>query len=292
MTLMMTSGGNGDNPDQDTKETRGTGNGDGGAGPAKRTKSKDSSETSHDLQRETNELNAALAMVDNNDHTAGGADAVGLEEEQEEGTTTEEQVKSKGGRKPSPARSKEVRLQQNRKAARDSRKRKKEMIEELQRSLIFFSRSNAKLKQQNDYLTRRLLEAQTTIQALQKQQSPSQEGEPAPQATTQTVVTPAPQAASTAAFVPALDGGPGARPSPVALDYINAAFPPVMEPGSTMQAMSNFQQAAAAAMQAAAQGMDQQEAAHQITHLTEEATDKNGNTSQAPRQDSNSLTWL
>lgn len=277
MTLMMTSYGG---PDQDTNETKGTEN--DGAGPAKRKKKSEDSDISQDLESENNELKAALAMVDHE----------GLEEE--EGTSTEEQqqVKSKGGRKASPAKSREARLQQNRKAARDSRKRKKEMIEELQRSLIFFSRSNAALKQQNDYLTRRLIEAQTTIQALQKQ-SPSQGSQqamaPAPQATTQPVMAPAPQAAPTAVFVPSNEG-----PAPIPANYVSA-FTPAMQPGSTMQAMSNFQQAAAAAMQAAAQGMHQQ-AAQQIAHLGEgesPTTDKNGDTNdQTPPQGSNNLTWL
>jgi hypothetical protein len=300
MTLMMTSCGvNGGYPDQDTNDTRAS----DGAGPAKRKKS-NNSETSQDLQGANHELKAALAMVD--DSTTGGAGATGLLlEEEEEGTSTEADVKSKGGRKVSPAKSRESRLQQNRKAARDSRKRKKEMIEELQRSLIFFSRSNAALKQQNDYLTRRLIEAQTTIAALQAQ-SPSQGSQQeqamatTPQATTQPVVPPSPQvvyqqAAPTAVFVSST-GGPPAPTSPV-LDYSNA-FVPAMQPGSTMQAMANFQQAAAAAMQAAAQGMHQQhqQVAQQISHMAGEGPsmedNKNGNTSQAPPRDSNNQTWL
>ena len=37
------------------------------------------------------------------------------------------------------------------------------MIEELQRSVIFFSRANSTLKQQNDELTRMILQAQSMI---------------------------------------------------------------------------------------------------------------------------------
>lgn len=51
-------------------------------------------------------------------------------------------------------------MEQNRKAARESRRRKKTMIEELQRSVIFFSRANSTLKQQNDELSRLLCQAQ------------------------------------------------------------------------------------------------------------------------------------
>jgi hypothetical protein len=313
---MMTSRGrmNGDHPDQDTKETKGTEIVDGAGPPAKWKRSEDS-EKSLDLQCGNYELKAALAMVDHG--TPRGADAAaGLEDDDEE-EGTEEQIKSSNtrgaGRKASPAKSRESRLDQNRKAARESRKRKKVMIEELQRSLIFFSRSNATLKQQNDELTRRLIDAQTTIQALQ-QQSPSH----APQATTQPVgMEPAPraavsssQAAPTAAVLMSLNGG-GPVPStttsstsPAVVDYIHAfVVPHAMQPGSTMQAMSNFQQAAAAAMQAAAQGM-QHQAAQQITHLgaaeqgvPPAATGNHGNTTRSPaapppRESKNNLTSL
>jgi hypothetical protein len=58
---------------------------------------------------------------------------------------------------------KETRLEQNRKAARESRRRKKVMIEELQRSVIFFSRANATLKTQNEEFQRLLVQAQAQI---------------------------------------------------------------------------------------------------------------------------------
>jgi hypothetical protein len=47
---------------------------------------------------------------------------------------------SKRSRKNAPVKTREMRLEQNRKAARESRKRKKVLVEELQRSVIFFSR--------------------------------------------------------------------------------------------------------------------------------------------------------
>ena len=68
------------------------------------------------------------------------------------------------------SKSREVRLEQNRKAARESRKRKKVMVEELQRSVIFFSRANAFLKQQNDEYTRMLAQAQAAVQQQMQQQ--------------------------------------------------------------------------------------------------------------------------
>mmetsp|Transcript_16317 Transcript_16317/g.23924 ORF Transcript_16317/g.23924 Transcript_16317/m.23924 type:complete len:476 (+) Transcript_16317:216-1643(+) len=64
-------------------------------------------------------------------------------------------------------KAREVRLEQNRKAARESRRRKKIMIEELQRSVVFFSRANGTLKQQNDELQRLLLAAQSKVQAFE-----------------------------------------------------------------------------------------------------------------------------
>jgi len=68
------------------------------------------------------------------------------------------------------SKSRGVRLEQNRVAARESRKRKKVMVEELQRSVIFFSRANAFLKQQNDEYTRMLAQAQAAVQQQMQQQ--------------------------------------------------------------------------------------------------------------------------
>ena len=48
--------------------------------------------------------------------------------------------KAKRSKKNAPVKTREQRLEQNRKAARESRKRKKVLVEELQRSVIFFSR--------------------------------------------------------------------------------------------------------------------------------------------------------
>lgn len=81
-----------------------------------------------------------------------------------------------GGRTLSKAR--EVRLEQNRKAARESRRRKKIMIEELQRSVVFFSRANATLKQQNDELQRLLFATQARIQSLESVDAAAANGNP------------------------------------------------------------------------------------------------------------------
>ena len=47
------------------------------------------------------------------------------------------------------------------------------MIEELQRSVIFFSRANSTLKQQNDELSRLLIQSQAQVAAIESGQQPS-----------------------------------------------------------------------------------------------------------------------
>jgi hypothetical protein len=166
------------------------------------------------------------------------------------------------------SRAREIRLEQNRKAARESRRRKKVMIEELQRSVIFFSRANSALKQQNDELTRLLMQAQATVTATDEGKVP-QENQNAgdsqanhvkveEQAQAQAVATQAmfesqgfPAAAARAAAQTMNQGAQGL--SATNQNPGNSALP-AMQPGATMQAMANFQQAAAAAMQAAMKG--------------------------------------
>ena len=53
------------------------------------------------------------------------------------------------------------RLEQNRISARESRKRKKNMIEELQRTVITLSRENKELNERNEALRRELVEIGT-----------------------------------------------------------------------------------------------------------------------------------
>ena len=180
-------------------------------------------------------------------------------------------------------KSREIRLEQNRKAARESRRRKKVMIEELQRSVIFFSRANGTLKQQNDDLTRLLIQAQAHIAAMDGTKTEAQAGatpaatEPAPaapeaseaqpkdesfeQAQAQAVATQAiyesqgfPAAAARRA-AQTMSGSSTTTAAPAPSTSQPTATLPPMQPGATMQAMANFQQAAAAAMQAAMQGM-------------------------------------
>ena len=58
-----------------------------------------------------------------------------------------------------------ARLESNRKAAQESRRRKKVLVEELQRSVIFFTRANAQLRQKNDGLRTMLLAARSQMVA-------------------------------------------------------------------------------------------------------------------------------
>jgi hypothetical protein len=70
-----------------------------------------------------------------------------------------------GPTKRPPQVAREVRLEQNRRAATESRRRRKVMIEDLERSVFFFSQVNASLKQRNEELTRLLTEAQAQVAA-------------------------------------------------------------------------------------------------------------------------------
>jgi hypothetical protein len=127
------------------------------------------------------------------------------------------------------------------------------MIEELQRSVIFFSRANTTLKQQNDELTRMLLQTQgilTQMHEDSRNEVVKKEGSEFA----------APVAAESANFSVIQNSESTANVSSF------GSIPP-MQPGATMQAMSNFQQAAAAAMQAAMQGM-QSIPGINIGHLT------------------------
>lgn len=147
------------------------------------------------------------------------------------------------------------------------------MIEELQRSVIFFSRANGTLKQQNDELTRLLMQAQRQIAAVDGDSKvaakPSVAAAPLPaQKKTEHQDEAAELAQANAVATQAMyesQGFPAAAARAAALSMTGAsaaasiasptmpthASLPVMQPGATMQAMANFQQAAAAAMQAA-----------------------------------------
>lgn len=61
------------------------------------------------------------------------------------------------------SRKRKERLEQNRLSARESRKRKKAMIEELQRTVITLSRDNKELNDKNEQLRRQLMDIGTKV---------------------------------------------------------------------------------------------------------------------------------
>ncbi|KAJ8601733.1 hypothetical protein CTAYLR_006739 [Chrysophaeum taylorii] len=86
------------------------------------------------------------------------------EEEKPDGTNREAQDEYESKRRK--------RLELNRKAAQESRRRKKLRIEELQRSVVFLTRENSELREQNELLRQMLasempVEANTTVDRFQ-----------------------------------------------------------------------------------------------------------------------------
>ena len=63
------------------------------------------------------------------------------------------------------AKKRKERLEQNRISARESRKRKKTMIEELQRTVITLSRENKDLNERNESLRRQLMEIGSKVRS-------------------------------------------------------------------------------------------------------------------------------
>jgi hypothetical protein len=135
----------------------------------------------------------------------------------------------------------EIRLEQNRRAAHESRKRKRVLFEELQRSVIFFSRANDKLKQQNDQLTRLLLQAQHQVEG-----SDGTRGESTKIDIDDIESSDCKSKACLPVVVPTTD-------------KMSHSIPKLQltETGATIQAMTNFQQAVSAAMQSALTHMKQ-----------------------------------
>lgn len=188
-------------------------------------------------------------------------------------------------------KARETRLEQNRKAARESRRRKKVMIEDLQRSVIFFSRANGTLKHQNDELTRLFMQAQAQVSVIESATN-AMNNAPASATTTSTTTaenstlqqgshipqtlgaspeneSPTLQSSSSEAKTPA----PATTATQLSPPATTPAYPlvPVMQPGATMQAMASFQQAAAAAMQVAVQGMQGISPGTSLTSLAQPA---------------------
>jgi len=101
---------------------------------------------------------AACAAVDKMNEDDGGSEAGGGESTTGGGTgggaMDDEETKNRKRRE---------RLEQNRVSARESRKRKKTMIEELQRTVITLSRENKELNDRNDTLRRQLMDISAKV---------------------------------------------------------------------------------------------------------------------------------
>ena len=124
------------------------------------------------------------------------------------------------------------------------------MVEELQRSLMFFSKSNAVLKQQNELLTRQIFQAHQSLAEI---------GNPLPPLD--------PKLLQSSPVLPAVTGAPqNVEASSNPTTTFDNVVITSMQPGATMQAMASFQQAAQAAMEAASRTMQ----AHGVVVHTEE----------------------
>lgn len=84
------------------------------------------------------------------------------EEEEEEDSAADDPAT-----KDIKAHKRKERLEQNRISARESRKRKKTMIEELQRTVITLSRENKELNERNETLRTQLMEIGTKVSVIQ-----------------------------------------------------------------------------------------------------------------------------
>lgn len=158
------------------------------------------------------------------------------------------------------------RLEQNRRAAKVSRERKKFMVDELQRSVTVFKSANASLKVQNEELVRLIGLAQKLADEGVSKQVPKKgskskkekvaihikDDQTVPSTLSSNAVTPLP-------LVKSIDtskvSGNFVTSDPSTESSTSQAAP--TNPNAIMQAMSNFQQAATDAMYAAMQARQQ-----------------------------------
>lgn len=170
-------------------------------------------------------------------------------------------------------KARETRLEQNRKAARESRRRKKVMIEELQRSVMFFSRANATLKTQNEEFQRLLIQAQTQIAQMEANgEVPKADG---------AVEADGATSAAEAGAAGADDGSAGSGAAPVdtqAAQQAVAAAQAAQQSFQFMQAQA-VAQANAAAMQASFESQGYPPAAARVAAQTFSASGGDGSAS-------------
>mmetsp|Transcript_18506 Transcript_18506/g.26137 ORF Transcript_18506/g.26137 Transcript_18506/m.26137 type:complete len:222 (-) Transcript_18506:342-1007(-) len=163
------------------------------------------------------------------------------------------------------ARKRKERLEQNRISARESRKRKKTMIEELQRTVITLSRENKDLNERNESLRRQLMEIGTKYPNVVPLHAIM--GGPPPTNPPGGLPTGAetPQAAGGPSAAPPTAGGPGVVPPPGAPAGMQMGFTPqaaaaaqMYNPAAAMQQQAGWPGQQGAAPQAAYPGMQQQ----------------------------------
>lgn len=157
-----------------------------------------------------------------------------------------------------------VRLEQNRKAASESRKRKRILLDELQRSVIFFTRANDTLKQQNHTLQKLLQQAQSQIKIMDQKTDAKTNDEttnPSEESNNDNNNDDDKEKVHLPIVLPP------AHAIPQISNFLNT-----VETGATIQAMTNFQQAASAAMKAALLHMQQQ-----YNNNNNDGTDQNSN---------------
>jgi hypothetical protein len=82
------------------------------------------------------------------------------------GSVVGEALTGKSTKRSGMTKAREIRLEQNKKSARESRRRKKAMLEELQQSVVFFTGANAALRTEHHLLTYKLLNAHTELNNL------------------------------------------------------------------------------------------------------------------------------
>eukprot|EP00568_Trieres_chinensis_P009652 CAMPEP_0183305666 /NCGR_PEP_ID=MMETSP0160_2-20130417/10330_1 /TAXON_ID=2839 ORGANISM="Odontella Sinensis, Strain Grunow 1884" /NCGR_SAMPLE_ID=MMETSP0160_2 /ASSEMBLY_ACC=CAM_ASM_000250 /LENGTH=201 /DNA_ID=CAMNT_0025468901 /DNA_START=87 /DNA_END=692 /DNA_ORIENTATION=+ len=159
-----------------------------------------------------------------------------------------EEPPSQGSDEPKDKKRRE-RLEQNRISARESRKRKKTMIEELQRTVITLSRENKELNDRNESLRRQLMEIGAkypnivplhAIMGVGGPNAPGMEQQPATQPA-------AAAAGGTVPQVPPMAGQAGATPGVPAAMMMPGMYPGMGQmpgwPGAPAGGMPQNQQA-------------------------------------------------
>jgi hypothetical protein len=107
---------------------------------------------------------AAVAAMAEDDHPMGGHDDNTMDDDDDDDDSGDD-LNPDGTPNDTKAKKRRERLEQNRISARESRKRKKTMIEELQRTVITLSRENKDLNDRNEQLRTQLMQIGTKVSA-------------------------------------------------------------------------------------------------------------------------------